>query len=132
MAKYHGKNAIVYMSATAAAMAVKVLRQTEWSLNTAAATDDVTTFEDSNMHYVQGIHDTVVTLSGVWDDTIDALWDNAGSTGGVRAYLYPSALVMAKYWYGPAWMSFDDISVPVAGAVRTSGTLSALGTWGQF
>jgi hypothetical protein len=128
MAKYHGKNGVVYMGA---ATAVPVLMQTEWSLNSAAATDDVTTFENANMQYVQGIPDGVVTLSGVWDDTDDAIWDLSLLDDPSFVYLYPSALVTTTYWDGMFWVSFDDISVPVAGAVRVSCTLSASEDYAQ-
>ena len=94
MAKYHGKNGVVYMGV---ATAIPVLMQTEWTFNTAAATDDVTAFEDSNMHYVQGIPDGVVSLSGIWDDTDDALWDLSVGTGAAFVYLYPSSLVTTKH-----------------------------------
>ena len=132
MARYSGKGGVVYMSATAAGAAVKVLYLSEWALSTGAATTDVQAFEDENIQYVQGIPDCVVAISGSWDDTYDALWDNSESTGGVSAYLYPTNLVMTKYWYGPAWWSLDDTTVPVTGAVTQSGTLSARGNWGQY
>jgi len=132
MARYHGKGGVLYMSASAAGDAVPVLYQTEYTMNTPAATDDVTSFGDLNMRYVQGIPDMQIELSGIWDDTYDALWDNSRSTDGVRAYLYPSSLVPTKYWYGPAWFSFNDLAIPVGGAVRVTGHLAANGDWGQY
>lgn len=132
MAQYHGKNGVVYMSASAATAAVPFLYQTEWTLNSAAATDDVTHFGNINMRYVMGIPDCVVELSGFWDDTYDAPWDNARSATGVNVYLYPNSGVPTKYWYGPAWFSFNEISVPVGGAISISGTASANGDWGQY
>lgn len=132
MAKYHGKGGVVYMSASAAGAAISVARLTEWSLSTAAETDDVTAFADENKWYVQGIADCVAQISGIWDDTDDALWDNSESTTGVNVYLYPSNLVLTKYWYGPAWFSVNDITVPVGGGVRATGTISANGPWGQY
>jgi len=132
MARYSGKGGVCYMSATLAGAAVQVARLNEWALTTAAATSDVTVFSDENMQYVQHIPDCVAQISGVWDDTDDALWDNSESTTGVNVYLYPSDQVMTKYWYGPAWFSVNDVTVSVAAGVVTSGTISAAGAWGQY
>ena len=132
MARYHGKAGVLYMSLTAGGATASVLYQTDYTMNTPAAVDDVTSFADLNMRYVQGIPDMQIDLSGIWDDTYDALWDASKSTDGVSCYLYPSSLVPTKYWYGPAWFSFNDVGIPVAGAVRTTGHLAANGNWGQY
>ena len=131
MAVYHGKNGVVYMAALGTAPS-PVLRQTEFTINTAAETDDVTSFGNINKRYVQGIPDMVVALSGIWDDTDNTLFTLAVAAGGVGAYLYPSSLVATKYWYGPGWLSVNDVSVSVGGAVRMTGTLSASGDWGRY
>jgi len=132
MAQYHGKNGVVYMSPNASSAAVPFLYQTEWAANFDAARDDTTHFGNINMRYVQGIPDMQFSLSGLWDDTYDAPWDNARSADGVVAYLYPTSLVATKYWYGPAWFSLADVTVSVSGAVRISGSLAANGDWGQY
>jgi hypothetical protein len=45
----------------------------------------------------------------------------------VAFYLYPSSCVPTKYWYGYGWLSFNDLSVPVGGAIAISGRLVAAG-----
>jgi len=131
MAQYHGKNGVVYMAARGTAPS-PVLYQTDFTINTAADTDEVTHFQNINKRYVQGIPDMVVSLSGVWDDTDNTLFTLALAVGGVSAYLYPTALNATKYWYGPAWLSVNSVTVGVGGAVKMDGTLSALGDWGRY
>ena len=131
MALYHGKKGLVYISATESAAAVAVLKLTEWSLDMPTDKVDVTSFGDANKRYVQGVKDISGSLSGIWDDTDDALYDACGSDGGNLMYLYPSSLVVTKYWYGPAWIDFS-VSSGVADAVKIAGTFVANGAWGQL
>jgi len=132
MAQYHGKNGVLYMSASAAGAAIPFLYQVDWSFDSAAGTDNVTHMGNINQRYVQGVPNAVISLNGVWDDTSDTYWDNARSADGVRFYLYPTSLVATKYWYGPAWWSVDTIEGGVDASVKESGKLSANGDWGQY
>ena len=126
-AVYHGKNGVVYMAASGTAPS-PLMCTTEFTINAAADTDDVTCMGSTNKRYVMGIPDFTVELSGIWDDTNDNLWDLAhGACANVAFYLYPSSCVTTKYWYGYGWVSFNDISVPVDGAIRVTGSLSAAG-----
>ena len=132
MAQYHGKGGVVYMSASGSTAAVPFLYNAEFSASFAASRDDVTHMGNINMRYVQGVPDMQWSISGFWDDTYDAPWDNARSADGVVAYMYPTDIVAAKYWYGPAWFTMEDMSVPVGGAITISGSLAANGDWGQY
>jgi hypothetical protein len=131
MARYHGRRGLVYMSASGSTVAVAVANLTKWSLDMATDLADVTAFGDPNKRYVQGIPDCKGSLEGWWDDTSDALYDSAGSNDGVIMYLYPSSLVLTKYFYGPAWSNFS-IDVGVGDAVSIKGDFAANGAWGQM
>ena len=130
MARYHGRTGVVYMSPDGTGAAVAVAHLTEWSLNMAADTVEVTSFDDSNKSYVMGFKDASGALSGVWDDTSDAIYDGAGSSDGVKFYLYPASAAPTKYFYGPAWVDFS-ISTSSSAAVTVSGNFVANGAWGQ-
>lgn len=130
MALYHGRKGVVYMSVSGSGTAVTVVGLNSWSLDMPTDYVEVTAFGDSNKTYVQGLPDASGSLSGFWDDTSDALYDASRSTTGVKMYLYPSADVATKYWYGPAWVDFS-ISTANADAVKVSASFKANGAWGQ-
>jgi hypothetical protein len=129
--RYHGREGRVYMSASGTTEAVSVANLTAWTLDMPRDRVDVTAFGDANKVYVAGLKDITGTLSGFWDDTSDALYDGAESSDGVLFYLYPSANVLTKYFYGPAWVDMA-IAVGVSDAVSISGNFGAKGAWGQM
>lgn len=131
MAVYSGKGGLCYASSSAAGAAAAVLKLTQWNLDQSTSKDDATTFTDTNKVYVEGIPDMVGSLAGFWDDTDDSLYDASRSADGVRMYLYPSKLTLAKYFYGPAIIDFN-ITTPVAGPIAVGGDFAANGVWGQF
>lgn len=130
MAKYSGRNALMYVSSSAAGAAAALLKLTEWTLDSKKTMGDATSFDDTNKTYVEGKPDMVGTLAGFWDDTDDSLYEAAESTDGVRMYLYPSSQTLAKYFYGPAIIDFN-ISVPVDGPIAVGGSWAATGVWGR-
>lgn len=130
MTVYHGKNGVVYMSTTGTGTAVRVLRQTTWSLDLSTDTVEVTAFGDSNKVYVQGLRDVKGSLAGFWDDTDDSLFDGSESADGVKMYLYPTSLNPTVYFYGPAWLDVS-INTGVSQAVQVSGNFVASGAWGR-
>ena len=132
MAKYHGKNGVVYMAASGTAPS-PLMCLTEFTINASGDPAEVTCMGNGNKQYVMGVPDFTVDLSGVWDDTNDNLWDLAHSScTNVAAYIYPSSCVPTKYWYGYGWASFNDISVSVDGPVTVTGSLVAAGDWTQI
>lgn len=131
MARYSGKGGLVYISSSAAGAAAALLKLTQWNLDQSSSKDDATAFTDANKVYVEGIPDMVGSLAGFWDDMDDSLYDASRSTDGVRMYLYPSKLTLAKYFYGPAIIDFN-ITTPVAGPIAVGGDFAANGDWGQF
>lgn len=130
MPKYHGQKGRVYISTNASGNAVQAVGLTSWSLDSGSDRVEVTSFEDTNKVYVQGKADISGEFSGVWDNATDNLFTAAASSDGVKLYLYPSADVTTKYWYGTAWVD-ASIEVGVDSAVTISGTFQAAGAWGR-
>lgn len=131
MARYPGKNGVVYMSTSGSGTASLVTALTEWTLDMPTDKIEVTAFGDTNKQYVVGLPDVSGTLAGWFDDTSDQLYDASRSTDGVKMYLYPSSSVTTKYWYGTAFVDFS-ITTGVSDAVAISGSFQAAGTWGQM
>jgi len=128
MAVYHGRRGVVYISTTGSGAASIVLSLTDWSLDMATDTVEVTSFGDVNKVYVQGLPDINGSFSGFWNDAEDKLFTAASSTDGCKIYLYPSADAASKYFYGPAWLSVS-VSTAVGDAVKVTGNFLANGTW---
>jgi len=131
MALYHGRRGLAYIGTTGAGTATSVASLTSWTLDAPSDLVDVTAFGDSNKSYVMGIKDCTGSLEGWWDDAVDTLWDASSSAAAVPMYLYPSSLVLTKYWYGKAFLDFS-INVGVGDAVKISGKWAANGSWGQM
>ena len=130
MAHYHGRRGLVYMAA-AGAPAASVAHLNHWTLDQPVDFAEITAFGDRNKQYVGGIPDCKGTFEGSWDDTDDTLYDLMNGTGGVVMYLYPSSLVLTKYWYGNAWTDFS-IDVSAADAVKVSANWAAKDDWYQY
>lgn len=130
MAKYPGRNGVVYLSSTGAGTASTVIGLTEWSINSATDKIEVTAFGDSNKTYVQGLKDLSGTFSGFWDDTETKPFAASDSSTAVKMYLYPSSSITTSYFYGTAWLD-ASINVGVNGAVAISGSFAAATSWGR-
>jgi len=132
MARYNGRHGLVYLAGTGAAAAVAVARLNAWTLDMSRNFSDATAFNDLNQQFTGGIPNLQGTLSGVWDDTDDALYDSMMNVSGGKAmYLYPSSLVLTKYWYGRAEVDFSP-SVGVADTITFSANFAATNDWGQY
>jgi len=130
MARYPGRNALVYMSTTAAGAATSVIALNAWTLNKATDKIDVTSFGDANKVYVQGLPDLQGTFAGFWDDTETKPFTGAASSDGAKFYLYPSSAKLTSYHYGVAWLD-TSMDVNVSGAITISGSFVAAGSWGS-
>lgn len=118
------------MSTTGTGAAASVAALTSWSIDSSTDTVEVTAFGDVNKAYVQGLPDLSGTFAGFWDNADTTLFTGAGSSDGVKLYLYPSADATTKYWYGPAWVSYS-VSAGVAEAVAITANFVANGAWGR-
>lgn len=128
MARYGGRNGLVYMGSTGTGVATSVIGLTQWSIDMSQDMIEVTGFGDSNKQYVPGLRDAKGSFSGTWDDTETKIYAAANSADGTKIYLYPSSSKLASYFYGPAWVTFS-MSVDSGGKVSVSGNWSANGAW---
>jgi hypothetical protein len=120
MSRLHGKSGRILMSTTGSG-AVSAITQSQWELDMGQDQAEVTSFGDGNKTYVTGLKD----LKG----TEETIFQAADSADGAKLYLYPDASNHpSKYWYGTANIS-GKISVSATGAIATSGSFSARGTW---
>lgn len=131
MAKYPGRNGVVYISTTGSGNASLMIGLTEWSLNRATDKIEVTAFADTNKTYVQGLPDVSGSFRGFWDNTDTKLFTAAASTDGCKIYLYPSSNATGSYHYGPAWLD-ASMTTNVNGAVEISSDFVANGSWGAI
>jgi hypothetical protein len=46
-------------------------------------------------------------------------------------YLYPSSLVLTKYWYAPVWLSINGQDGGIGGPVKMDLAFAANGTSGR-
>jgi hypothetical protein len=130
MARHHGKHGIILLSTTQAGVPTQTISLTSWGIDMSTDLVEVTAFGDPNKVYVQGLKDIKGTIGGWWDDSDDTLFEASESIDGCFLYLYPSADVPGKMWYGPAWMS-ASINTDVKDAVGVTGTFAAAGAWGR-
>ena len=131
MAVYAGRKGVVYLSTTGSGAAINVIKLNQWTIDKTTDKIDVTSFGDPNKTYVQGLPDVKGTFSGFWDDTETKPFAAAGSSDGVKMYLYPSADKLTSYHYGPAWLD-ASMDTSVAAAVTISGNYVANGAWGSL
>jgi hypothetical protein len=130
MARYPGRNALIYMSTSASGTASTTIALNAWTLDQATDKIEVTAFGDANKTYVQGLKDLKGTFSGFWDDTETKPFTGADSTDGVKLYLYPSSNKLTSYHYGTAWLD-ASMNTSVSGAVQISGSFAAASSWGR-
>jgi hypothetical protein len=118
------------MSTSGTGTAQPVASLTNWSLDLATDTREVTSFGDGNKTYVIGLKDLKGRFEGFWDNAETKIFAGADSADGVKMYLYPTADIPGAYFYGPAWIS-ASIDVGVGDATKISVNFVANGTWGR-
>jgi hypothetical protein len=131
MARYNGRRGLVYLATTGAAAATAVARLNAWTLDMSRNFSDATAFEDLNQQYTGGKPNFQGTLSGIWDDTDDHMYDAMMGDGLKMMYLYPSALVLTKYFYNYVEVDFS-MEVGVADTIGFSANFAAAGDHGQM
>jgi hypothetical protein len=128
MARYAGRSGYVYIAPDGTTAAGAVASLSSWSLNRQSDKIDVSSFQDANKTYVQGLPDLRGSFAGFWDDSETKLFAAASSTAAVRMYLYPSSAAMTRYASGLAWLD-ASIDVGVSDAVKVSSDFVAGGSW---
>ena len=130
MAKYHSKDAALYMSTSGSGTAAPLPGVYSFTLNRTTDRVEVTAFGDSNKTYVQGFPDIQGTFSVRFDDTDDTYFDAAESTTAVKIYIYPSRNAATIYHYGTAFVD-ASMECDIGGAVNITGTYAAASSWAR-
>src|SRR5215472_9266114 len=123
MARFHGRNGIVYLGLTSAGAATAVAFLTDWSLNKVVDKVDVTAMGDSNKIYVAGLPDASGDFNGWYDNATPQMY--AATTDGLprNFYLYEDVTNSpSNYWFGTV---LPDMSI--AGGVTAA--VSVKSTW---
>ena len=125
MSAYHGKAGLVYISSSGTGNARSVVKLSDWSLDMATDTVEVTSFGDTNKNYVAGLPDAKGTFTGFYDDATAQMYTAAVDGVARKFYLYPDRNNNpAQYWYGTAFFDFSS-SGSVTDALKCSGNWNA-------
>jgi hypothetical protein len=128
VAKYHGRDGVVYLATTGAGTATNVVSLNRWSLDLQQDREETTSFGATNKTYVAGLRDVQGELEGFYDETETKPWTAATSATGCYLFLYPSSSAVTKFAGGPAWLDMS-IETPIDGPVSISGSFGANGSW---
>lgn len=128
MAKYHGRDGVVYLATTGAGTATNVVALNRWSLDLQQDREETTSFGATNKTYVAGLRDVQGELEGFYDETETKPWTASTSATGCYLFLYPSSSAVTKFAGGPAWLDMS-IETPIDGPVTVSGSFGANGAW---
>ena len=125
MARSHGRNGVVYLSATNGSLASPVTFQASWSINFTVDKQDVTAFLDSNKVYVAGLPDASGDFSGFWDDATSQTYVAATDGLARNMYLYPNITADPNiYFFGTVLPDFA-MDGAVGGPVNMKATWNA-------
>ena len=128
MSAHHGKNGMLYMTTSGTGPLVLVGQVSEYSLDMATDTVEVTPLGSPNKTYVLGLRDIKGTFAANWDEVDNTVWDATKSQDGCKLAFYPSKLFPAKVFTGPAWVS-ASLKLGVSAAVTLDGNFVANGAW---
>jgi hypothetical protein len=123
VARWHGKTGQVKVGAAV----VGSVRG--WTLQAQPQLDDVTSFADANLTYVQGFQDIKGTIDVAWDDTVTDLSALIGGITPATLDLFPAASVGGKHATGPAFVGLQNFAVQSTQAVKGTYSFAASGTW---
>jgi hypothetical protein len=127
MAKYAGKNGLIYMSSSAGSAASLVGSLSSWSMDLSTDKLDSTEFGATNETQEIGFPKGQGTFEGFYNDSGQSqLWAARSSSDGSNVYLYPSTSAPTKFLSLNAWVDVS-IQTGVKDMVKIRGTLSARG-----
>lgn len=114
MARHHGRNGRVYLSATNGGTATPLPFQASWTINQVTDKQDVTAFGDANHTYVAGLPDSSGDFAGFADDQTSQTFVAAADGLSRTFYLYPDVVANPNNWY---WMGNILVDASADGAV---------------
>lgn len=132
MARLHGRQGRVYISATTGGAAVPAVSLNSWSIDFSVDQVDATCFGDTNKQYLAGLPDASGAFSGLYDDAGQNILAGAQDGLSRKLYIYPTTNDATKYWYGTGFIdaSFEgavDKAITVSSKWKAAGTISAVG-----
>lgn len=132
MARSHGRNGRVYLSATTGGTAVPVASLSSWSMDWSVDQVDATCFGDTSKTYLAGLPDASGAFSGLFDTAGQALLSGAQDGLSRSLYIYPSTTDTTRYFYGSVFVdaSFEgavDKAISISAKFKAA---SAMGSQG--
>lgn len=124
MARHHGRNGRIYLSATNGGTAAPLPFQASWTINQATDRQDVTAFGDSNKIYVAGLPDSSGDFAGFLDDSSSQTFVAALDGLSRTFYLYPDVSAYPNNWY---W--FGQILVDASADAAVGGPANFKSSW---
>lgn len=124
MARHHGRNGRIYLSATTGGTATPMPFQASWTINQVTDKQEVTAFGDANKTYVAGLPDSSGDFSGFLDDATSQTFVAAQDGLPRTFYLYPDIALNPNNWY---WMGNILVDGSADGAV--GGALTFKAAW---
>lgn len=126
----HGKKGQILMDPTGGAAPVALVSLDKWDLDMATDTVAVTSFEDTNKTYVQGLPDLKGTFGGNYDSSPEGLviFDIIAGDVAPLIRLLPDRTEATTKFEGHGFVS-GKISVDANGKVAVSGGYVAADSW---
>jgi hypothetical protein len=128
---YHGSTSRLLISQSGTGNPEIALSVTDWSLDMATDTTEVTAVGHTNKSYVQGLPNISGSLSAFLDFAFQTFHKARASADGCKMWIYPAYGDLTTYAYGPAWLSLS-MTGSVGDAVKMSGNFVAAGEWSFF
>lgn len=126
MAFQHGKDSALKLDNVAGSLTdiSQYVRSSE-GLPGSAEPAETTTYGKEAKTYIQGLSDAVVSLEGVWDSALDAVFGAPANWATTRSFEFgPAGSGSGAVKYsGEALISSYAVSAPVGGVVTWSATL---------
>lgn len=126
----HGKSGGVYFDASGGSAPVLMVSLDKWDLDMTPDTVPVTSFEDANKTYVQGLPDVKGTYGGNYDASLEGLALFTIIKGSIAPLirLLPERTVPSIKFEGHGWLG-GKISVDANGKIAVSGGFIASDSW---
>jgi hypothetical protein len=106
----HGKNAVIYLAASASGSPVLLGDQLSWSIDFDQAIVDTSPLNNKWKTHVKGMIGWSMACAGNFDRASKVLWDASIVDEAVPMYLYPTSLHMSLFYYGTCWVSLGKVA----------------------
>lgn len=129
MARISGRNAVVYIGESTP---TTVTYATEFSIDVERnVIDSDPTFDESWGDSYGGVRRYNFSMSGLYDDSSDAVYSAITGADTLKFYCYPAKGSTSKYWYGTISSNGFTVTTPAAGNVTITGSGRGTGELGK-